>query len=215
MKPTIQSSTEKASTERASTEKASTEKDGVTLFRANRLVKDERRSRIGGFVDDRGGAAMVEFALAILPLMTLIFGMMQWSIVAYVHLLVKHSAYSIARCEAVVHPQMPDSGDEDKDCLATDATNPASVIGMLFAHVYLDPASTFTITTPTLAGQYEQKTNTVQVTLNYKCTIPLGNLIACPGGGPRGSELGYMKLTESASFPNQGSAYQKIWMTGS
>jgi len=163
------------------------------VFKANRLVSAPGRR---GLLEDRGGAAIVEFAMAIMPVFLVFFGMVQWSIVAYVHLIVKHAAYVSARCQAVVNPGMPDSKIGDQDC--TDAVN------QLFAHVSGVQASDFQIT-PTLAGPTEQKLDSVTVQLTYKCTIPLGNVIACTSARQQ-------VLTETAGFPNQGSAYQKIWM---
>ena len=172
-------------------------------FKARRLV-----SRGFGLAQDRDGAAMVEFAIAILPVLMMFFGTVQWSVNAYLHLIVKHAAYTIARCEAVEHPGMPDSGTDTVDCLNTDPTS-TSVIGTLFAHVSGVSSGDFDIRTTTLAGQYAQTPDTVQVTLNYKCSIPLGNVIACSSSGGGGAYT--QPLVSTASFPNQGSAYQPIW----
>lgn len=175
----------------------------MPTFKATRLTTPCKRS----LVADKSGVAMVEFAMAIMPVLMIFFGMVQWSIVAYVHLLVKHAAYTIVRCEAVVHPGMPDAGKEDTDCLATDPTNRTSVIGILFNHVAGVSSGDFSIST-SLAGAAEQKQDSVTVTLNYKCSIPLGNVLAC-------TSARVMTLTETAAFPNQGSAYQAIRVTSS
>jgi Flp pilus assembly protein TadG len=166
-------------------------------FRAHRLARAVKGNEKSLFAD-RGGAAIAEFALAIMPIFILFFGMVQWSIIAYVHLIVKHAAFVAVRCEAVVTPQMPDAG-KDSDC-TTDAMN------ALFADV--PPVSPGDVQVSTSnAGQYEQKTDSVTVTLDFKCGVPLGNVVACTGKR--------MTLTETASFPNQGSAYQKFWVTSS
>jgi hypothetical protein len=153
-------------------------------------------------LEDRGGAAMVEFAIAILPVLIFFFGLVQWSVNAYLHLIVKHAAFTIVRCEAVVHPGMADAGSEDTDCLGKDPGGP-SVIGTLFAHVSGVTAADFTIDT-TLAQPKEQKLDSVTVTLNYRCSIPLGNVIAC-------STSRTQALKATANFPNQGSVYHPIW----
>jgi Flp pilus assembly protein TadG len=171
-----------------------------TSFHATKLQADAPSLR-----SDRRGAAMVEFAMAILPVLLVFFGTVQWSINAYLNLIVKHAAFGIVRCEAVAHPGMPDSGSEDTDCLATDPGG-ASVIGKLFSHVAGVSAGDFTVD-KTLADPAAQTLDSVTVTLNYRCSVPLGNTLACTGGT--------QKLTATAKFPNQGSKYQSIWMSGS
>jgi len=148
---------------------------------------------------------MVEFALAILPVLMVFFGTVQWSINAYIHLIVKHAAFAIVRCEAVAHPGMTDSGDENADCLATNPGG-SSVIGKLFAHVTGVSSGDFEVTT-SLANPTEQKLDSVTVKLNYKCSVPLGNQLACGGAG--GTPI--QTFTATANFPNQGSKYQPIW----
>jgi Flp pilus assembly protein TadG len=172
-------------------------------FKASRLVAPKgfpalARSLFRDVGRDRGGAAIVEFALAIMPVFILFFGMVQWSIVAYVHLIVKHAAFVAVRCEAVVNPGMPDAGKE------TDCTQDA--MNVLFAHVAGVNSGDVKVT-PANAGAAEQKLDSVTVKLDYQCTIPLGNVIAC-------TSARVMTLTETASFPNQGSAYQSIWVGG-
>jgi Flp pilus assembly protein TadG len=171
-------------------------------FKASRLAL---RTSLLGLHEDQRGAAMVEFAMAILPVLLVFFGTVQWSINAYLNLIVKHAAFSIVRCEAVVHPGMPDSGDENADCLATSPGG-ASVIGKLFSHVTGVSSGDFAIDT-NLAPATAQTLESVTVTLNYKCSVPLGNQIACSSG--------VQKLTATAKFPNQGSVYQPIWISGS
>ena len=144
---------------------------------------------------------MVEFAMAILPVLMVFFGTVQWGVNAYIHLIVKHAAFAIVRCEAVAHPGMADAGSEDADCLATDPAG-TSVIATLFAHVTGVSAGDFAIS-KSLAGPNDQTLDSVTVTLNYRCSIPLGNVIAC--------NAGVQPLTSTAKFPNQGSVYHPIW----
>lgn len=175
------------------TSRASQRADARSSFKANRLVR-ARRAR--DLLDNRGGAAIVEFALACMPVFILFFGMVQWSIIAYVHLIVKHAAFVAVRCDAVVNPGMPDAGEE------TDCSKKA--MDALFKHVGEFKEDTLTVTFSN-AGATEQRMDTAHVTLTYKCTIPLGNVVAC--GSSR-----EMPLKADASFPNQGSAYQSIWV---
>jgi hypothetical protein len=140
---------------------------------------------------DQKGAVIVEFAMAIMPVFFIFFGTLQWCACAYVNLLVRHSAFVAARCEAVVHPQMPDSGPAD-DC--------KTGINMLLLTA-LPEKATIRSTLPTATSQ---QILTTQVELDFKCKVPLGDVLAC--GRSR-----QQHFTASASFPNQGSAYQKIW----
>jgi Flp pilus assembly protein TadG len=160
-------------------------------FRAKRLLS---KSESKGLVADLAGAAMVEFAIAILPILITFFGMFQWGVCAYVHLIVKHAAFVAARAEAVIHPHMPDSGPQD---------DVKKGVMMLFKHVKLVKEGDVTIET-TLPNPMAETLDKVTVTVNYKCGIPLGNVIACGAAKTK-------TFTQSASFPNQGSYYQQVW----
>jgi TadE-like protein len=159
-------------------------------FRAKRLLSKEGA---GGLARDREGAAMVEFAIAILPILITFFGMFQWGILAYVHLLVKHGAFIAARAEAVVHPHMPDSGPQ---------TDVHAGVMMLFKHT---PVKAEDVTIEAnLPSETDETLDNVTVKVDFKCGVPLGNVVAC--GGSK-----HYKFAETASFPNQGSSYQKVW----
>ncbi len=165
--------------------------------------------------DDAGGAAIVEFAFAIMPILILFFGMIQWSILSYVNLIVHHAAYVAARAEAVMRPSMPDNGG------ATGTTSDLEkAIMPLFVHVTnvadLGGISNLSVTIPTQSkNTCDQTMNEVQVDLKYPCFVPLGNAVVC--GGATLFSLGihlpfyYHTLTAKAKFPNQGSYYQKVW----
>ena len=152
-----------------------------------------RRLGAKRLVADRRGAAVVEFAIAILPVLITFFGMFQWGILAYVHLMVKHAAFVAARAEAVIHPHMPDSGP---------ASDVHKGVMMLFKHVSLVKAANVSIVT-TGAGPLDETMDNVTVTVEYICGVPLGQKICCKGNR-------YV-FTETASFPNQGSYYQPVW----
>jgi hypothetical protein len=152
-----------------------------------------RRLGATRLVADRSGAAVVEFAIAILPVLITFFGMFQWGVLAYVHLIVKHSAFVAARAEAVIHPHMPDSGP---------ATDVHAGVMELFKHVSLvKPANVSVVSTG--AGPFDETMDNVTVTVEYICGVPLGNKIACKGNR--------FTFIEKASFPNQGSYYQPVW----
>jgi hypothetical protein len=158
------------------------------VFHAKRLLSKD------GLARDRGGAAMVEFAIAILPILITFFGMFQWGILAYVHLLVKHGAFIAARAEAVIHPHMPDSGPQE---------DVHKGVMMLFKHVNQVKPEDLTIDA-NLPASTDQTLDAVTVKLDFKCGVPLGGVVAC--GASK-----HHKFSETASFPNQGSSYQKVW----
>jgi hypothetical protein len=152
-----------------------------------------RRRRFAGLVRNTRAVVIVEFVVAIVPIVVLFFSIAQLSVIAYVHLVVKHSAYVAARTEAVVHPQMPDSGQE---------SDVKAAVMMLLTAIPGVAAGDVNVQTQT-AGQYEENIDTVTVTLTYRCTVPLANRFMCASGS--------FPIHASASFPNQGSSYQQIW----
>jgi TadE-like protein len=162
-----------------------------------RLFDDVPRRRPGlrrALRHDTRAVAMVEFAIAIVPILICFFGTVQMCTVAYVSLMVRHSAFIAARAEAVIHPQMQDSGTED-DVKAGVMMLLGAIPGVKAADVDVQMQS---------ADRYSQKLDLVGVTLSYRCTVPLGNVIACPASR-------IMAITAVSSFPNQGSQYQRIW----
>jgi hypothetical protein len=172
--------------------RAAAKRTEVFRRRRGRLSAGRLFSR--GLGADQRGAAVVEFALAILPILITFFGMFQWGVLAYVHLIVKHGAFVAARAEAVVHPQMPDSGPED---------DVKAGVMALFKHVTLVQPSDVSIVAD-VPGPMDQMMDRVTVNVDYPCGVPLGNVIAC------GKSKRY-KFSETAAFPNQGSYYQRVW----
>jgi hypothetical protein len=149
---------------------------------------DERK----GIGRDENGAVMVELAIAIMPILMIFFGTVQWCACAYMNLIIHHGAFVGARCNAVVHPQMPDSGGAE-DC--------QTGVNTLYDTTKFGTATVTLVAAP---GKTSETMMSTEVELDYKCTIPLGNVVAC--GASR-----QMHMKATASFPNQGSAYQNIW----
>jgi Flp pilus assembly protein TadG len=155
----------------------------------NPIHRKPRAARLG---KDEKGAVMVEFALAIVPVLIIFFGTVQYCVCAYVNLIVHHGAFVAARCMAVVHPGMPDAG-KTEDC----TTGVNSLFGT-------DSTLKATVTLQSPPAATAEQLDTTEVELKYKCTIPLGDVVACG----RGKQ---MTMKAIASFPNQGSSYQKVW----
>lgn len=139
---------------------------------------------------DRHGAVLVEFVVALVPVLIVFFSIAQLSALGYTSLLVKHAAFVAARAEAVVHPGMSDSGSEGDVTAAANLVLARLPVG---AHV-----------TSALAPAQSQDMNTTTVRVDVPCSVPLGNLIVCGGGTTH-------TMTAQASFPNQGSYVQTVW----
>jgi hypothetical protein len=112
-----------------------------------------------------------------------------------VTLMVKHAAGVAARCQAVVHPQMKDSGP---------ATDVRAGVMMLLGAIPGGVSDADVSVKDSTADQYSFQRDTEEVTVVYHCSIPLGNVIACGASRTK-------TIVQQASFPNQGSQYQKIW----
>jgi Flp pilus assembly protein TadG len=149
-----------------------------------------RLGRDGLRHDDRG-AVLVEFVVAIVPVLMVFFSLAQLSAIASASLLVRHAAFVAARAAAVVNPGMADSGP------AGDISASASLVLTRFM-------PSLPLVTPQLAGPQTQGMQSVNVTLVYPCSVPLGDVIVCGPG------LIHM-LTASSAFPNQGSFAQSVW----
>jgi Flp pilus assembly protein TadG len=139
---------------------------------------------------DRRGAVIVEFVVAIMPMLMVFFSIAQLSALGYTSLLVKHAAFVAARAEAVIHPGMGDSGSE------SDVTAAANLV---LARV---PAGASV--TSASAAPLSQNLDTTTVTVVVPCSVPLGNVLVCGVGRTHA-------MTAQASFPNQGSYIQTLW----
>jgi Flp pilus assembly protein TadG len=139
---------------------------------------------------EQRGAVAVEFVVAIVPVFTVFFTIAQLAALASASLMVRHAAFVAARAEAVVHPQMNDSGSEN------DVTSAANLALAMVPGVK-------TVVSATAAAQTQGMQSTT-VTVLYPCTVPLGGLIAC---GPARMHM----MTATSSFPNQGAYVQTVW----
>jgi Flp pilus assembly protein TadG len=146
--------------------------------------------KLGRLVRATRGAALVEFVIAIVPMLMLFFTIAQFSALGYTSLLVRHAAFVAARAYAIVNPGNPDSGP------ATDVQTAAQmVMGRVPGMVSVQSSG---------AAPMSQAMQTTTVTLLYSCTVPLGNMLVCGPGLTR-------PITAGAAFPNQGTYMQKVW----
>jgi hypothetical protein len=158
--------------------------------------RSSRKRRTRRLAADARGAVIVEFAIAIMPMLIFFFGIFQWCTCAYAHLLLKHAAFVAARAEAVIHPGMSDSGA---------ATDPTKAAKLIFA--VTKAAKNIKVSFPGQPNENSQEMLEAQVEMDFQCQIPLGNVVAC-GNKKK------MHMTAKASFPNQGSMYQRVWGNG-
>lgn len=149
-------------------------------------------------VDDRRGAVLAEFVVAIFPLLTIFFVFLQFSAIAVASLMVKHAAVVGARAAAVYsneHENIPEmkgkEGKEEIDGAVNAALGPWSK----YITVATEVEDRSTKEAPN--GPYDLVT--VKVTGTYTCAVPVGKVI-CPGG--------VKILEDSKSMAHQGARYE-------
>lgn len=153
------------------------------------------------FLLARKGAAVVEFIVALVPVLMLFFAITQFAVLGYVGILVQHAAFVSSRAYAVVHPGMYDSGSP------ADVENAAKLV---LARV----PGTLTVSSTSVPA-LSQEMSTTKITFQYTCKVPLGEAIVCGGGnmliwGGKGGG-GSHTFHAQSSFPNQGTYMQKVW----
>jgi Flp pilus assembly protein TadG len=146
---------------------------------------------------DRKGAVLVEFLVAVMPLMITFSSFVQVAQVATARLVVKHSAIVAARAAAVItnaHNNTPDQKKGDnKDVIEASvraALGPWAKT-MDSIQVEIDDQS---------SGGDPYGMVQVTVTAEYHCSVPFGSTIVCKGGGARTIKM-------KAAFPHQGACY--------
>jgi Flp pilus assembly protein TadG len=146
---------------------------------------------------DKKGAVLVEFLVAVMPLMITFSSFVQVAQVATARIVVKHSAIVAARAAAVIsngHNNTPDQEKGDNQSEIESAVNAA--LGpwadtMDSVQVQVDDKS---------SGDDPYGMIQVTVTTQYHCSVPFGASIVCKAGGAR-------TITQKASFPHQGACY--------
>ncbi len=150
---------------------------------------------------DKRGAVLAEFAVVIMPLLMILFGVTQISMVYAAKLVVRHSAIAAVRAYAVIAD--PNPGDNGS---VADATTAGQIAmgpwftngGKAITSATFNFASLANTAPPD--GYYDLDTATVDAV--YVCSVPM-SIIWCQNGGP-----GQVKISYSASFPHQGARYK-------
>jgi len=140
------------------------------------------------FLGDRRGAAAVEFALVIVPLLLFVFGTIEFSRLLWTRQSMQSLAISAARCVGILQPS----------CTSGTAYNEANTKSYIIARAagFGVPLSTSNITITTTATVAECRvTGFSKVTINYTFTSIAPKLITALAASKN--------LTTSACFPNQ------------
>lgn len=147
---------------------------------------------------DRRGAVLVEFVVAIVPMMTAFFGFVEVSKIYAAKLATRHAAITAARAAAVYsnshdnNPGAEGSGEEQVKGAAAAALGPWIGSGAISAvDVKIDDQSS-----------KEDPYGPVKVSVNatYNCSVPMGGRLVCTGGK--------MRLSYDATMPHQGAKYK-------
>src|SRR5688572_10094108 len=143
------------------------------------------------------GAVLVEFLVAIVPLLVTFFCLVQLAKLYSAKIVLDHAAITASRAAIVILPPNPDApreagrGHRDVTRAAELAMGPWKT-SRAFTKVNIDartPSEPYGMTT-------------VRVTATYRCGVPLGGRIVCGLGGTK-------TMTSEASLPNQGARYKR------
>lgn len=156
--------------------------------------------RIGVFNANRRGAALPEFAIAILPLITVFFVLVQVGELFIGHLLLHHGAVVAARCAVVSQgPDLPGKyvdGDGAKVC--KDAAIAGVGVGSWYKGLTnIKTQISYSGNKAHDESQYADVTTTTSA--DFKCGVPLGERIICPGGT--------RTLSFTILLPHEGALY--------
>ncbi|NOU31382.1 MAG: hypothetical protein HOO96_26080 [Polyangiaceae bacterium] len=147
-------------------------------------------------VGNQRGAVLAEFVVALVPLLTTFFCLVQLGKLYAANLALKHAAMCAARAATVIAkpPTMNPgaTGDPNEIELAAYAA---------LGNFYTNGGFHDVTVKVTLPSGDPHGVVTVDVTATYDCDVPLGGRITCFAGG------GTKTKTESASLPLQGAQY--------
>jgi Flp pilus assembly protein TadG len=158
---------------------------------------------VTGFHHDRRGAAMVEFIVILVPLMTLFLAMLELSRLAIAHLLLERAAGMAVRACAVTkdQPANCDGGNAEADRLielaASRGTNPWTETNLM-----LDSVECRT--------QKPSGRDTVQIQGRFRCVVPIARNILCSTPRPATlttEPISTRPVAATASYGHQGAGY--------
>ena len=148
---------------------------------------------------DRRGAVLVEFIVALMPMMMTFFGFAEVSKIYAAKLGCKHAAITAARAAAVMsnahenNPGAEGSGEEQIKAAAGAALGPWIGTGAI---------SSVNVTVSDKSSKSDPYGPVkVKVTARYNCKMPMMGRVVCPQGGK-------MTMAYEATMPHQGAKYK-------
>jgi hypothetical protein len=152
--------------------------------------------------DGSRGAVYVELLVAVVPMFTLFWALLQLNGLFLADVLTQHAAVTAVRaavvCEPDNHSERPQTGQECADASVRE------LLGMDSGKKTLASIESVSVS---LAGASSTGSAPVvaTVTVQYRCDVPLVGWMVCGLAGPGG--FASTSIVRKASLPNQGAFY--------
>jgi hypothetical protein len=177
------------------------------LLRAlGRLVRRLRQRRLatpplaGTLHGDARGAAMVEFVVILVPLMTLFLSMIELSRLAIAHLLLERAAGMAVRACAVIK-------DQPKNCGAEGES--ADELIRLAADEGLRPWTDTNLVVDELDCRTQKPSgeDMLRIRAQFRCVVPIARDIVCRTPNQGGGAVASRSIDATARYAHQGASY--------
>ncbi|HRG95020.1 MAG TPA: pilus assembly protein [Polyangiaceae bacterium] len=145
---------------------------------------------------DRRGAALVEFVIAVVPMLTTFFGFVQVAKIYTANLGVQHAAITAARAAVVMVKKPTNPGENGSN---TDVKQAAGLaLSPWITSGSISNVSVSVTDQSSMSDVYAPVRVSVQAT--YRCGVPMMGRVICPGSRK--------VLQAEATMPNQGARYK-------
>jgi hypothetical protein len=156
------------------------------------------------------GSAYVEFIIAIVPMLTVFWGIMQLNGLMLADLVARHAAVNAVRAAIVCDSQKNHVQEEGTLTKEGGCAYDAAKMTLSAVKSFGEPEPEFAVRVEG-AEEHGNEPVTATVFATYHCQVPLAGAILCGGlmhdeGG--GSRRGALVLRRSATLPNQGASYE-------
>jgi hypothetical protein len=157
-----------------------------------------------------GGSVYVEFILAIVPMLSLFWGIMQLNGILLADLVARHAAVNAVRAAIVCDSQKGHVQEGEQLGRPGGCAYEAARATLSAVKSFGDPPE-FEVE---VQGAEETGNEPVTATViaKYRCQVPLAAAFMCNGwvGGEGGGEspAGTIALSRKATLPNQGASYE-------
>jgi Flp pilus assembly protein TadG len=170
-------------------------KSSLNPARARAKESSKARSAVHLRADSKG-AVYVEFLVALVPMFTLFWGLVQLNGLFLADIVAQHAAVSAVRaaivCEPDDHSQRPQGGQE----CAEDAVH--EILGMSGGQKTVSAIQGADVSLAGLSTTGNASV-TATVTVEYDCEVPLVGRLICGGSSA--------VIVRKATLPNQGAFY--------